>query len=246
MSYILVVEDNADLAYGLRNNLEIEGHEVAVAGDGRTAIETAAERPPKLVILDLMLPDTDGFRVLRQLRESGLDAPILVLTARGEEADKVRGLNYGADDYVTKPFGLLELLARVEALLRRAAGPVAAESDIERFGDVQVRRSARQVKKDGRTVDLTPKEYDLLIALLDRRGAVASRLELLQEVWGYSGAVVTRTVDTHVAELRRKVEADPENPVFILTVRKVGYRLERGDEAARSPPTSCAPRDPRL
>ncbi len=230
MSYILVVEDNEDLAYGLRNNLEIEGHEVVVAPDGRTAVDSASERRPDLVILDLMLPDTDGFRVLRDLREGGLDAPILVLTARGEEADKVRGLRLGADDYVTKPFGLLELLARVEALLRRASATGPAEPEIERFGDVRVRRAARQVSKDGRRVDLTPKEYDLLIALLDRRGAVASRLELLEEVWGYSGAVVTRTVDTHVAELRRKLEADPDTPARILTVRKVGYRLEAGDE----------------
>jgi len=225
MSYILVVEDNEDLAYGLRTNLEIEGHEVEVAGDGRTAIESAAGRRPELVILDLMLPDTDGFLVLRHLRESGLETPILVLTARGEEADKVRGLRLGADDYVTKPFGLLELLARVEALLRRASTTGSATAEIERFGDVEVRRAAREVTKNGRRVDLTPKEYDLLIALLDRRGAVASRLELLQEVWGYSDAVVTRTVDTHVAELRRKVEVDPARPAHILTVRKVGYRL---------------------
>lgn len=225
MSYVLVVEDNEDLAYGLRNNLEIEGHEVAVAGDGKTAVELAAGRPPELVILDLMLPDTDGFRVLRELRDSGFEAPILVLTARGEEADKVRGLRLGADDYVTKPFALLELLARVEALLRRASVNAPAAADVECFGDVEVRRAARQVTKRGRRVELTPKEYELLIALLTRRGAVAARLDLLQEVWGYSDAVVTRTVDTHIAELRRKLESDPARPEHILTVRKVGYRL---------------------
>jgi DNA-binding response OmpR family regulator len=225
VSRVLVVEDNADLAFGLRNNLEIEGYEVEVATDGRVGLAAARARAPDLVILDLMLPELDGFRVLRALREHPGGPPILILTARGEEADKVRGLKLGADDYVTKPFGLLELLARVEALLRRARGAPARRR--ERFGDVEVDVAARAVRREGQAVDLAPKELDLLVTLLDADGAALSRLDLLKRVWGYPSAVVTRTVDTHVAELRRKLEHDPARPQHILTVRKMGYRLRR-------------------
>jgi DNA-binding response OmpR family regulator len=155
---------------------------------------------------------------------------VLILTARGEEADKVRGLRLGADDYVTKPFGVLELLARVEALLRRAGngamGGARGKSPVERFGDVELDPSTRTVTRTGKAVYLTPMEFDLLCALLRRRGAVASRLELMREVWGHQAAVLSRTVDTHVAELRRKLEPDPTNPRHILTVRKAGYRLQ--------------------
>ena len=222
---ILVVEDNADLAYGLRNNLEIEGYAVEIAADGATGLRRAQESRPDVVVLDLMLPELDGFRVLRELRESHMTMPVLILTARGEESDKVRGLKLGADDYVTKPFGLLELLARIEALLRRNAAPVRRE--ILKFGDVEIDRGARTLAKKGAAVDLAPKEYELLLALFDRNGAVVSRLELMRQVWGYSDAVITRTIDTHVAELRRKLEDDPAEPRHILTVRKVGYRLKR-------------------
>ena len=228
MSTVLVIEDNQDLAYGLRNNLEIEGHQVEVAGDGAAGLARVRQSEPDLVILDLMLPGLDGFRVLRALRDEGRHLPVLILTARGDESDKVRGLRLGADDYVTKPFGVLELLARVEALLRRAgaAAPAGAPA-VERFGDIEVFTASRAVRRRGEPVTLTPKEYDLLLTLLDRRGAVASRAELLTEVWGYSGAVMSRTVDTHIAELRRKLEADLAAPRHILTVRKSGYRLER-------------------
>ncbi len=194
MTRILVVEDNADLAFGLRNNLEIEGYEVLVVEDGTQGLARARDAGADLIILDLMLPGLDGYRVLRALRDEGRRMPILILTARGEEADKVRGLRLGADDYVTKPFGVLELLARVEALLRRTAPPGDAAGEPE---------------------------------VLRRGGAVVSRMELLTEVWGYSAAVLSRTVDTHVAELRRKLEADPAVPRHILTVRKAGYRLEK-------------------
>jgi DNA-binding response OmpR family regulator len=226
---ILVIEDNPDLAYGLRNNLEIEGYEVEVAGDGTKGLARARTAKPDLVILDLMLPGLDGFRVLRTLREGGQGMPVLILTARGEESDKVRGLRLGADDYVTKPFGVLELLARVEALFRRASprgngGPLPA---VERFGDVEVVTASRTVMRRGQAVTLTPKEYDLLLTLVQRNGACATRVDLLTEVWGYSAEVMSRTVDTHIAELRRKLEADAANPKHILTVRKTGYRLER-------------------
>ena len=229
MKRVLVIEDNRDLAYGLRNNLEIEGYEVDVAEDGPNGLLRARTGTPDLIILDLMLPGMDGFRVLRALREEGRRTPVLILTARGEEADKVRGLRLGADDYVTKPFGVLELLARVEALMRRATVPSSApeaEPLIERFGDVEVQCASRTVLRHGQAVPLTPKEYELLLALIRRRGAVASRVELLTEVWGYSAAVLSRTVDTHVAELRRKLEDDLQAPRHILTVRKAGYRLQ--------------------
>jgi len=228
VSTVLLIEDNQDLAYGLRNNLEIEGHQVDVAGDGAAGLARVRQREPDLIILDLMLPGLDGFRVLRTLRDEGHHFPILILTARGDESDKVRGLRLGADDYVTKPFGVLELLARVEALLRRAAAAASAGAPaVEQFGDIEVHTASRTVRRRGEAVTLTPKEYDLLVALIDRRGAVASRAELLTEVWGYSAQVMSRTVDTHIAELRRKLEADLAAPRHILTVRKTGYRLER-------------------
>lgn len=225
MTRILIIEDNADLAFGLRNNLEIEGYEVEAARDGRAGLARARARPPDLIVLDLMLPELDGFRVLRALRENRERPPVLILTARGEEADKVRGLKLGGDDYVTKPFGLLELLARIEALLRRARPSPPHRR--ERFGEVEVDLAARTVHRAGRSIDLAPKELELLVALLEAQGAAVSRLDLLQTVWGYASAVVTRTVDTHVAELRHKLESDPARPQHILTVRKVGYRLRR-------------------
>ncbi len=223
MSRLLVIEDNANLAFGLRANLEVEGYTVEVAADGERGLRAVRQRPPNLVVLDLMLPGLDGFRVLRMLRSEGLRAPILVLTARGEEADKVRGLKLGADDYVTKPFGLLELLARIEALLRRGApGALAAR---HAFGDVVVDVAARTVRRGGANVELAPKEFELLAALLRHRGAVVSREELLRQVWGYDAEVQSRTVDTHMAVLRRKLEADPAEPRFLVTSRKAGYRL---------------------
>ena len=233
MSRILLVEDNADLSLGLRNNLEIEGYEVEVADDGTTGMELTRALRPDLLILDLMLPGADGFRVLRTLRTEGLTMPILILTARGEEADKVRGLRLGADDYVTKPFGLLELMARVDALLRRAGRPPGTpgqehgQRGIESLGDIQVDRGMRTVTRGGQPIEVAPKEFDLLVALLRRDGGVVSRAALLREVWGYSESVVSRTVDTHIAELRRKLEDDPSTPRHILTVRKFGYRIQR-------------------
>lgn len=227
MPRILIVEDNADLAYGLRTGLEIEGYEVQVAENGETGLEYARRWKPDLMMLDLMLPGMDGYRVLRSIRDSGSDVPVLILTARGEEADKVLGFRLGADDYVTKPCGVLELLARVGALLRRSRVDRAPLPDpIERFGGVEIHPASRTVAKQGTPVALSPKEFDLLLALVRRRGAVASRVELLREVWGHRVEVMTRTVDIHIAELRRKLEDDPAQPRHILTVWKAGYRLE--------------------
>lgn len=222
---ILVVEDNDDLAAGLVYNLELEGYEVTRAARGDEAVERAREETPDLVILDLMLPGLDGFHVLRTLRDDGLNAPVLILSAKGEESDKVQGFRLRADQYVTKPFRLLELLARVESLLARRE---AEEPDHERieFGDVIVDTAARQVMRAGEPVALTPKAYELMLALVRRHGAVASRVELLKEVWGHRGLVLTRTVDSHVAELRRKLEDDRSEPRHFLTVWKAGYRFE--------------------
>src|SRR5690606_18854024 len=183
MHRILIIEDNPDLAFGLRNNLEIEGYTIEVAEDGNKGLMRARASEPDLIILDLMMPGLDGYRVLRTLREEGYTTPVLILSARGEEADKVRGFRLGADDYVTKPFSLLELLARVEALLRRSAPGTKTEAEGEafRFGDVVVDNVRQQVTRGGQPVQLTHREYTLLLSLLRRKGAVVSRLDLLKE-----------------------------------------------------------------
>ena len=223
---ILVVEDNADLAQGIAYNLKLEGYEVRVAADGREGLAEVARWEPDLVLLDLMLPGVDGFEVLRGIRERSRRIPVIILSARAEQADKVRGFRLDADQYVTKPFGVLELLERVAALLRRAGQEAEpARSDPLAFGSVSIDLARRLVAKDGQEVSLAPKAYELLLALARRQGAVASRHELLREVWGYGASVVSRTVDTHVAELRRKLEDDPGTPRHILTVWKIGYRL---------------------
>jgi DNA-binding response OmpR family regulator len=225
MSRILLVEDNADLAFAVTTALQSEGFDVVVAGTGPDGVDAARRRDADLIILDLMLPGFDGYRVIRTLRSERIDTPILVLTARGEEADKVKGLRLGADDYVTKPFGAMELLARVDALLRRSRLS-ATTGFLEHFGEVEVNRAARTAKRRGEPVALTPKEFDLLIALMDRAGSVVPRGELLSAVWSYQKDVSTRTVDIHVSELRAKLEENPGAPVHIITVRKAGYRFD--------------------
>jgi two-component system, OmpR family, alkaline phosphatase synthesis response regulator PhoP len=228
MTRVLVIEDNRDLAFAVVSALESEGFEVIVAETGPEGVEKAQSTPVEVIILDLMLPGFDGYRVLRTLRANAVETPILILTARGEEDDKVKGFRLGADDYVTKPFGAMELVARVEALTRRPrlARPRAAAAPVETFGDVEVNRASRIVHRAGEPVALTPKEYDLLLALMYRSGAVTTRNELLTEVWGYQSDVSTRTLDIHVSELRRKLEKNPAEPKHILTVRKTGYRFE--------------------
>ena len=225
MTRILVVEDNADLAFGLRAALENDGHEVALAGDGAAGVTQAGGAD--LIVLDLMLPRMDGYRALKAMRDAGVTASVLVLTARGEEANKVQAFDLGADDYVTKPFGMLELLARVRALLRRTRTPGARPPGVERFGDIEVNPASRTVYRAGEAVNLAPREFDLLLALLRHQGAAVSRATLLREVWTYQPEVVSRTVDIHVAELRRKLEPNPAVPRHIITVWKVGYRLDR-------------------
>ncbi len=225
---ILLVEDNANLAFGLSRSLQAEGYEVQVEGDGAAGLARAIEIKPDLIVLDLMLPEMDGYTVLEKLRDADNRVPVLILTARGEETDKIAGFRLGADDYVTKPFSLTELIARVQAILRRARGPeTPAAMATEQFGSIMIDPSSRLVTRNGTPVALTPKEFDLLLTLARRNGAVASRLQLLKEVWGHQAEVMTRTVDIHVAELRRKLEVDPSDPKHILTVWKAGYRLER-------------------
>jgi len=230
MARLLVIEDNADLAFGLKTILEFEGHDVEIAEDGEAGLWRARESDPALIILDLMLPLKGGYEVLKEMREGGIRTPVLILTARSQESDLVMGFDLGADDYVTKPFSTVELVARVRALLRRSRleGPgKGGDRPVERFGTVEVNPDTRMVFRNGQAVELTPKEFDLLLALIRRRGSVASRSELLKEVWRYGNAeIMTRTVDVHVAELRRKLEEDPANPKHILTARKAGYRLK--------------------
>ena len=227
MARVLIVEDNADLAAGIQYNLSLEGYDTCIAEDGRRALTVAEQWSPDVILLDLMLPELDGYQVLQTLRARGVKTPVVILTAKAEEADKVRGFRLDADQYVTKPFGVLELLERVRALLRRSARDSAATPPPLRFGDVVVDTSSRMVTRAGVPCALTPKAYELLLALIRRSGAVATRNELLKDVWGYSAFVTTRTVDSHVAELRRKIEADPANPRFVKTVWKVGYRFEK-------------------
>ena len=228
MARILVVEDNLALAEGVAYNLRHEQHDVRIAEDGRAALDAVRTWAPDLVILDLMLPVMDGYEVLTAIRKDRNAVPVIILTARGEEADKVRGFRLDADQYVTKPFGVLELLERVAALLRKSAarGAPPGNSDCIRFGDIIVDTSARTIKRSDQPCTVTPKAFELLLALVRRNGSVATREALLKEVWGYGAFVLSRTVDSHIAELRRKLEADPARPRHILTVWKSGYRFE--------------------
>lgn len=229
MVKILIVEDEPSILMALQDDLSLEGYEVLTARDGPSGLIKAKEEHPDLVILDVMLPRMDGFEVCRRLRSEGLSTPILMLTAKAQEVDKVLGLELGADDYVTKPFSPRELQARVKALLRRSRH---GDSDrtpnrVDRFGfgDVEVDFRKYEALKDGRPVDLTRQEFDLLRYLIEHRTEAVSRFEILRDVWGDPGTVFPRTVDTHVANLRRKLESDPSNPLHLLSVRGVGYRF---------------------
>jgi len=222
---VLLVEDEPGLQLALSDRLASEGYQVETASDGETAIRRATGEPFDLIVLDVMLPGRDGFDVARTLRQSGIQTPILMLTARGEIVDRVVGLKLGADDYLTKPFEMIELLARLEALLRRA--PASAGVSLERyqFGDVQVDVRKAEVTRNGSAVDLSAKEFHLLRYFIEHRGATISREELLHQVWGYHSTPSTRTVDVHVAWLRQKLEPNTRVPQFILTVHGLGYKF---------------------
>jgi len=222
MTKILLVEDETTLAETLAYNLRREGYEVILAADGETGLERARTESPDLIILDIMLPVLDGLSVCRILRRE-MDTPIIILTARGTEVDKIIGLETGADDYVVKPFGLGEFLARVRAMLRRAPTP---RRDELASGDLVLDLAARRVTKGGVELKLSHKEFDLLAELMRHRGAVLSRDLLLTQVWGYDYFGDSRTVDVHIRWLREKIEEDPSNPQRIVTVRGVGYRFE--------------------
>ncbi len=223
MPRVLIVDDEPEMVRGLADNLRFEGYETVSATNGREGLELAMREGPDLILLDVMMPQMSGWDVLRALRQKGLDVPVIMLTARGEEVDRVLGLELGADDYVTKPFSLRELLARVRAVLRRP-GP-RQRSETVAFGDVRIHLRGRQAFKGGREVRLTRKEFDLLRYMVEHRGEVLTRERLLDEVWGYEHFPTTRTVDTHILRLRQKFETDPERPVHILTAHGQGYRF---------------------
>ena len=220
---ILIVDDEPEIVRGLEDNLRFEGYQTLVATNGEDGLRLAASEAPDLVLLDIMMPRLSGWDVCRELRRKGIDVPVIMLTARGEEADRVRGLELGADDYLAKPFSLRELLARVRAVLRRP-GPRRKFEEFA-FGDARLRLQERQAFKNGIEVPLTRKEFDLLVYLVEHRGEVVTRNRLLDEVWGYERFPTTRTVDTHILRLRRKFEADPDRPAFIVTVHGQGYRF---------------------
>ena len=223
MYRILVVEDEPDIAFGLQQDLRLEGYEVELAGDGQKAMEHLAGGSFDLILLDVMLPGKDGFAVCRELRRSGTRTPIVLLTARASEAEKVLGFELGADDYVTKPFSPLELRARIKAVLRRS---LSDTPEVYRFGDFEVDFERFEVRRSGESVDLTPIEFKLLAAFVRNPRTVLSRQQLLDKVWGADVYVTDRVVDTHIGNLRRKIETDPDRPAHVISVRGFGYRFE--------------------
>jgi two-component system alkaline phosphatase synthesis response regulator PhoP len=223
---VLFVEDEEALRMTVGDRLRKEGYAVESAANGEEGFVKATQLPFDLIILDVMLPKKSGFDVCREIREAGLITPILMLTARGQTSDKVNGLKIGADDYVTKPFNMQELMARVEALLRRAPIRPAAQAAVSEFGSIHVDLTGTEATRDGKTVNLSAREFQLLRYFIEHRGATLSRDELLKQVWGYSADMYTRTVDVHVASLRQKLEDDPKQPQFIVTVQGLGYKFK--------------------
>jgi two-component system alkaline phosphatase synthesis response regulator PhoP len=221
---LLVVEDEEVIRVLLEDDLSMEGYDVATAGNGETALSMAGNQAYDLIILDVMLPGKDGFQVCRELRESGVGTPILMLTAKSQEIDKVLGLELGADDYVTKPFSPKELVARIRAILRRRAAP-PENTERYHFGDVEVDFKKFETRRRGEPLDLTAREYSLLRFLIENRDRAVDRFEILEEIWGEEADVFPRTVDSHIANLRKKIEEDPASPRHIVGVRSVGYRF---------------------
>lgn len=227
MKKVLVVEDDTAMAVALRDGFQYEGYAVQVAKDGASGLHLAAEKEFDLMILDVMLPRLSGLDLCRQLRSAGNNVPIIMLTARGQEIDKVIGLKNGADDYVTKPFSFMELMARVEAVLRRATRPMQPLADFEsyQFGDVVINFKKMVATKEGQDIALTAREFKILKFFIEHRGEVVTRDQLLDGVWGYESAPLTRTVDMHIAKLRRKIEGQIENPTYLITVHGMGYKF---------------------
>ena len=224
MEKVLIVEDDPSMAVALRDGFEYEGYQVQVARDGTEGLRLASGKELDLIILDVMLPNLSGLDVCKQLRNNGSDLPIIMLTARGQEIDKVLGLKIGADDYVTKPFSFMELMARVEALLRRSKKP-EGNLHVVRFGDVMLDFRRFEAFKQDQPIPLSPREFKILKYLIEHRGEVVSREQLLDVVWGYDNFPLTRTVDMHIAKLRQKIEDTPNEPRFIVTLHRVGYKF---------------------
>jgi DNA-binding response OmpR family regulator len=224
MSLILAIEDDPAILRGLADNLRFESYQVLTAADGESGFALIHEKRPDLIILDLMLPKLSGYEICRKVRAEGIRTPILMLTARGEEADRVLGLDLGADDYVSKPFSIRELLARIRAILRRAE-PAKSMPDELRFGEILVDFLAYEAYRGGQRLEMTRKEFQILRLMASREGEVVTRDELLNEVWGYENYPTTRTVDNHIAGLRAKIEVDPADPRLLRTVHGVGYKF---------------------
>ena len=224
MPRILIVDDEPEMVRGLEDNLRFEGYQTLSASDGVRGLELALSEAPDLVLLDIMMPGMSGWDVCRQMRGKGLDVPVIMLTARGEEADRVLGLELGADDYVTKPFSIRELLARVRAILRRTEGSKKRLSRY-RFADVELDFETYRAKKGEEPLDLSPREFELLRYLIERKGETVSREKLLEDVWGYESYPSTRTVDTHIAKLRAKIGDSGSEPRYILTIHGTGYKF---------------------
>jgi len=223
---VLIVEDDAALLRGLKDNFGFEGYDVVTASDGEAGLEAALSGTPDLILLDIMLPGINGFEVCRRIREAELDIPIIMLTAKGQEEDIIRGLNLGADDYVTKPFSIRELLARSRAFLRRQK----SAQEVYRFGRLRLDLTSHQLFENGNEVQLTPKEFRMLEHLLRRAGRALTRDEIMRVVWGTDVLVTSRSVDRCVTTLRSKIEPDPRHPRYILTIRDIGYRFEMPED----------------
>ncbi|MBN2138570.1 MAG: response regulator transcription factor [Sedimentisphaerales bacterium] len=229
METILIIEDDATMLRGLADNFEFAGYAVITASDGQAGLDAALNHKPDLIILDIMLPEINGYEICRLLRNENLEMPIIMLTAKGEESDIILGLNLGADDYVTKPFSIKELLARSAAFLRRRRH---AEQTIYEFGDCRLDITARKLTCNNQPADLSPKEFALLEYFAQKTGRALTRTDILNAVWGYDSFSGPRTIDRFVTTLRAKIEPDPHNPIFIHTIREIGYKFEPPDEPA--------------
>jgi len=225
--HMLIIEDDPDIRMGLREYFDMEGYEVEVAEDGEAALEAMKNvEQCDIVLLDIMLPKKDGFEVLREAQEMGFSAPVLVLTAKGEQESKLKGFGLGADDYVTKPFNVEELAARVKAILQRTMPPDKAPMDVYQIGDVEINFTTHEAHRNGEEVNFTALEYDILRYLIQYRGQTVTRKQLLRDVWGIDEEIITRTIDRHMASVRKKIEPDPSSPEHIKTVYGIGYRFE--------------------
>ena len=224
MKKILIIEDEENMVEGLRFNLEARNYVVIAALDGETGLKKAAGEQPDLIILDLMLPGLNGYEVCKRLKETIPEIPIVMLTAKSQESDIVTGLDLGADDYITKPFSILELLARINALLRRSNSN-SSIPDVFHFGTIEIHFKKYEAYKNGKSLHLSPREFEILRLLLERKGEIVTREDLLAQVWGYESIPFTRTIDAHIATLRKKIEERPGKPALIITIHGKGYKF---------------------